>query len=77
MKTKYRNNQKTVDYEDDILKQYWSEIDVVTKHITSKLSNYLLSEMGLFTLHNSTIASCSLDHKRQLSIPECVGYHCS
>ena len=59
---KYSDNQKTVEQKDDI--------SAILKCIrccykanscTIKLSNDLLSEMGLFTLHNCC-ASCSLDY---------------
>ena len=49
---------------------------------TLKLLNHLLSEIGLFTLHNCC-ASCSLGYyksklefKSRLPIPEFFGYQC-
>ena len=51
--------------------------------MTSEFYNPLLSEMGLFTLHNSC-ASYSLEYlkseiesKSRLTIPKFSGYHCT
>ena len=62
MSVSYSDNQKTVDYEDDIkakLNCIWCCYKANT--LTSVLLNHLLHEMGLFTLHNYC-ASCSLEY---------------
>ena len=81
MSVSYSDNQKTVDYEDDIKsKRIWCCYKANTW--TSELLNHLLHEMGLFTLHNECASSFFeylkswIESKSQLPIPEFSGYHC-
>ena len=48
-------NKKTVEQKDDI------KLVLQRKNSFTKLFNYLIREIGLFTLHNCC-ASCSLDY---------------
>ena len=47
----YSDNKKILEYEDDII-AILSAFDVATKQIALLVSYKIISEMGLFTLHN-------------------------